>query len=182
MRDGKLRCAICQHADRAKIEQTFQAGTSLRRIAEQFAGTSAWSIRRHCGKHMQRPQATAPAAVGTSAGPRNLEEAIHLALAEQVIGQDFVKRPQMMRLARSIVGQAINGRSAALHLLFERLWPQAKPSLIGELVVANQVNVAAGDQALSEQEKARRFVDQLRAVYNLGPRLRQLGTDETKPN
>jgi hypothetical protein len=170
MPEGKLRCAICQHVDRAKIEAQFQAGTSLRRIAEQFAGTSAWSIRRHCGKHMQRPQATTvPAAVGTT-GPRNLEEAIHQALAEQFAGQDFIRRPQLMRLARSVVAQAVAGRSAALHLLFARLWPEAKPSMIGELVVNNQVGIGinAGEgKPRTEAERNAWYIAKLRDIYGL---------------
>jgi hypothetical protein len=174
MPEGKLRCAICQHVDRAKIEGQFQAGTSLRRIAEAFPGTSAWSVRRHCAKHMQRPQTTMAPAAAAGTGAPTLEQAILETLAESVVGQDFVRRPQMMRLARSIVAQAIAGRSSALHLLFGKLWPDAPRPVIGELVVNTAVGINAttgeGGKPLTQNERNAQLVERMRALYNLGPR------------
>jgi hypothetical protein len=40
-------CGICKHAERAAIEQAHVEGTSLHAIAKQFAGVSAWAVRRH---------------------------------------------------------------------------------------------------------------------------------------
>jgi hypothetical protein len=40
-------CSICRHASRVAIEEAHVQGISLRAIAKQFAGISAWAVRRH---------------------------------------------------------------------------------------------------------------------------------------
>jgi hypothetical protein len=40
-------CTICRHNARAAIEEMHVRGASLRAIAKQVAGVSAWAVRRH---------------------------------------------------------------------------------------------------------------------------------------
>ena len=46
-----MKCTICKHPDREKIDEAIIAGRSIRQIVDSFGGTSRETVRRHT-KHV----------------------------------------------------------------------------------------------------------------------------------
>jgi hypothetical protein len=50
--EGRRRCTVCHHAERAQIELLIARGASRRAVAKRFPDLSADSIYRHWNKHV----------------------------------------------------------------------------------------------------------------------------------
>lgn len=156
-------CSICRREDRPAIEQSHIDGLSLRAIAAQHPGTTAWSLRRHF-LHV-------PAIIERQLGVQNRQAQNDRTTAklptriEQLIAE--LERMAMNALRRKDHNLAV--RIASVRLQCLKVAGELTGELRsgpGEIVPAVQVNV--GETA--PKMTAEQFEARLRAIYNLGPR------------
>lgn len=147
-------CSVCRHADRAAIEAAHVEGRSLRVIAAQFAGTSAWSLQRHFG-HVPGiiAQATAHDAAQNAATGKLPARVEDLIVEAQKILAGAKKRKQW-----SPALAALRENRALLELL-GRLNGELRPGAAGEFVPG--AGAKLGGIGLANR---------LREIYGLAPR------------
>jgi hypothetical protein len=166
-------CSICVHADRAAIEAAHVEGKSLRAIATQFTGVSAWSLRRHFA-HLpaiiEKVTAHDLAQNRTSAKlPARVEELI--AEAKAITTTARRKRDYAGALS------AIRTRLQCLEML-GKLSGELRPGgPLGEFVpgVAGAAAQASASVTLNVPAPANKrtwgdLEDLIRQIYSLGPR------------
>lgn len=165
-------CTICRHSSRAAIEQAHVEGASLRAIAKQFAGVSAWAVRRHVQNCLPGiiQKVTAHQELRNRATAK-LPGRVEILIAE-------LERMTANALRRKDHATALRSIAARLQCLemVGKLSGELRPTGLGEFVpgTAVQVNVnapaAAPGEPLSEADRMHAFVEKLRNFYGLGER------------
>jgi hypothetical protein len=163
-------CSICRHSSRAAIEEAHVQGASLRAIAKQFAGVSAWAVRRHFRNCLpgiiqkvtahqdQQNRATA-----------KLPGRVEVLIAEL---ERFTANA-LRRKDYSSALRAIAGRLQCLKTLGE-LSGELRPGGLGEFIpgtgvtTAVQVNLNTPAAPAEDEEEARaRLMQRIAQIYNI---------------
>jgi hypothetical protein len=179
-------CSICKREDRPTIEQAHVDGLSLRVIASQHPGTTAWSLRRHF-QHV-------PAIIEKQQQLQARQERNDRATAklptrvEQLIAQlERLTANALRRKDYASALRAITSRLSCLRTIGELSGELRNVPRFGELVpgtgvtAAVQVNVnAPAGPAEGEAEKHARFMQTIANIYGV-PWPREQ-SDNTKPN
>ncbi len=159
-------CSICPREDRPAIEQSHVDGLSLRAIAAQHPGTTAWSLRRHF-KHVARiiedQQRLQERQVQNDRASAKLPTRVEQLIAE-------LERMTANALRRKDYASALRSITARLQCLrtVGELSGELGPRTQGEYVPANiQVNVGEPSAPRMTNEQ---FLEHFRSLYGLPPR------------
>jgi hypothetical protein len=177
-------CSICKREDRPAIEEQHVQGLSLRAIASQHPGTTAWSLRRHFAhvpaiieKQQQLQVRQERNDRATAKLPARVEKLI--AEAEAITMSARQKRDFSAALA------AIRTRLSCLETI-GRLTGELRPGgPLGEFVpgtAAAAASVTVNMPAPEREKTWASFEDLMRQIYNLGPKREPRVPGETKPN
>jgi hypothetical protein len=173
-------CSICRHASRATIEEAHIQGASLRAIAKQFAGVSAWAVRRHV-------QNCLPGIIQKVTAHQEQQHRVSARLPGRVeVLISELERMTANALRRRDYASAlrsITARLQALRTIGELSGELRNGPRIGELVpgTAVQVNVSSAPPA-SETKDPQWLVRRMCEIYGLPWPREHPGSDERKPN
>lgn len=177
-------CSICRREDRTAIEKAHIDGLSLRVIAKQFVGVSAWSLRRHFQHVPMIIEQQKKIAVRLEDGNRataKLPARVEALVAElEKMTANAVRRKDYASALR-----AIGGRLQALKMIGE-LSGELRPGGAGEFVPGTTGHAAAAASVTvnlptaAPKDRAR-FVELLREIYGLDADHVKNRTTEAKP-